>query len=76
VRVADSEDMLELSSLGDSGPRASGTSRRSDGGFVVRFSPVEIPPPSSRRHGINHEDMQYCIKNALVIEEVSEARVR
>lgn len=75
MRVADSEDMLELSSLGDSGPRASGTSRRSDGGFVVRFSPVEILPSSSR-HGIDHEDMQYCIKYALVIEEVSEARVR
>lgn len=73
MRVADSEDMLELSSLGDSGPRASGTSRRSDGGVSYYDSPLWR---SSRRAAVTASTMQSCIKNALVIEEVSEARVR
>jgi len=36
---------------------------------------VEILP-SSRRHGIGDEDIQHCIENALVIEEVAEDPLR
>lgn len=32
--------------------------------------------PSSRRHGIDEEDIQHCIEHALVIEEVAEDPVR
>lgn len=32
--------------------------------------------PSSRRHGIDVEDIQHCIENAVVIEEVAEDPVR
>lgn len=32
--------------------------------------------PSSRRHGIDDEDIQHCVINAMVIEEVAEDPVR
>ncbi|MGH2747087.1 MAG: DUF4258 domain-containing protein [Actinomycetota bacterium] len=32
--------------------------------------------PSSRRHGIDDEDIQHCIENALVIDEVAEDPIR
>lgn len=32
--------------------------------------------PSSRRHGVADEDIQHCIENALVIEEVADDPVR
>lgn len=32
--------------------------------------------PSSRRHGIDDEDIQHCVMNAVVIEEVAEDPVR
>ena len=32
--------------------------------------------PSSRRHGIDDEDIQHCVENAVVIEEVAEDPVR
>jgi len=36
---------------------------------------VEILP-SSRRHGIDDEDIQQCLENAVAIEEVAEDPVR
>ncbi len=32
--------------------------------------------PSSRRHGNDNEDIQHCVENAVVIEEVAEDPVR
>lgn len=32
--------------------------------------------PSGRRHGIDDEDIQHCVENAVVIEEVAEDPVR
>ena len=32
--------------------------------------------PSSRRHGIDDEDIQHCVMHALVIDEVAEDPVR
>jgi hypothetical protein len=32
--------------------------------------------PSSRRHGVADEDIQHCVENALMIEEVADDPVR
>lgn len=32
--------------------------------------------PSSRRHGIDTEEIQHCLENAVVIEEVAEDPMR
>lgn len=51
-----------------------GIARRSSSGFVVRFCSGD--PSVDHRHGIDNEDIQHCVENAVVIEEVSEDPVR